>query len=316
VTVYGNHARLGSGSDYWGKMHDPFDPKFAETVQSNLERVVSRVKGDPWCLGYFVDNELSWGSFGTETGRYGLGLGALSLAASASPAKRAMLDQLKKKYAEISQLNDAWKTHLSGWQALEESWKPVAGQAGWSPAFKADLGAFVKELARTYFKTVRDRLKAADPDHLYLGCRFAWRTDEAVAAAAEFCDVVSFNIYDRRVDPGKWGFIQNLNRPVIIGEFHAGALDRGKFHTGLVAASDQQERAAIYTDYVESALKNPALVGCHWFQYVDEPLTGRAYDGENYNIGLLTVTDTPYTELVAAARAVHRRAYQVRSGSE
>ena len=26
---------------------------------------------------------------------------------------------------------------------------------------------------------------------------------------------------------------------------------------------------------------------------VDEPLTGRAYDGENYNIGFLTVTDTP-----------------------
>jgi|GEM_PF-2599507 len=51
-------------------------------------------------------------------------------------------------------------------------------------------------------------------------------------------------------------------------------------------------------------------------QYVDEPLTGRAYDGENYNIGFLTVTDTPYPELVAAARAIHRQAYQQRSGRE
>ena len=80
--------------------------------------------------------------------------------------------------------------------------------------------------------------------------------------------------------------------------------------------SDQHERAAIYTDYVKSVLKNPALVGCHWFQYVDEPLTGRAYDGENYNIGFLTVTDTPYPELVAAARAIHRQTYQQRSGRE
>ena len=32
------------------------------------------------------------------------------------------------------------------------------------------------------------------------------------------------------------------------------------------------------------------LVGCHWFQYVDEPLTGRAYDGENYNIGFVTIS--------------------------
>ena len=52
-----------------------------------------------------------------------------------------------------------------------------------------------------------------------------------------------------------------------------------------------------------------SLVGCHWFQYVHEPLTGRSYDGENYNIGFLTVTDTPYPELVAAARKIHREAY-------
>ncbi len=316
VSISGNHARVGSGSDYWGKMHDPFDPRFAAHVQSSVQWVVGRVKGDPWCLGYFVDNELSWGGFGDEGGRYGLALGSLSLPAATSPAKRAFLDQLKKKYVDISKLNAAWKTNLSGWQMLETSWQPAAGQAVWTAAFKADLAGFVKDLARMYFKTVRDQLKAADPDHLYLGCRFAWRTDEAVAAAAELCDVVSFNIYERRVDPGKWGFLRNLGRPVIIGEFHAGALDRGMFHTGLVAAADQNERAAIYTGYVESVLKNPALVGCHWFQYVDEPLTGRAYDGENYNIGFLSVTDTPYPELVAAARAIHRRAYHERSTSQ
>jgi hypothetical protein len=314
VSVSGNHARVGSGSDYWGKMHDPFDPRFAQSVRNNLRGVVAQVKGDPWCLGYFVDNELSWGGFGDEGGRYGLGLGALSLPAASSPAKRAVLAQLKAKYGEISRLNTAWKTSLSDWQALEPSWKPQTDHAGWSTEFKTDMGAFVKELARAYFKTIRDQLKAADPDHLYLGCRFAWRTEEAVAASAEFCDVVSFNIYDRRVDPTKWSFLNSLGRPAIIGEFHVGALDRGMFHPGLVSARDQQERAAIYTDYVGSVLDNPALVGCHWFQYVDEPVTGRSYDGENYNIGFLSVTDTVYPELVAAARAIHRQAYARRAG--
>ena len=186
VSIFGNHARVGSGSDYWGKMHDPFDPKFAESVRNSLRGVVRQVKGDPWCLGYFVDNELSWGGFGDEGGRYGLGLGALGLPAASSPAKRAILDQLKKKYGEISRLNAAWKTSLGDWQALEGSWKPAAGHSGWSTELKADLSGFVKELARTYFKTIRDQLKADDPDHLYLGCRFAWRTEEAVAASAEY----------------------------------------------------------------------------------------------------------------------------------
>jgi agarase len=79
--------------------------------------------------------------------------------------------------------------------------------------------------------------------------------------------------------------------------------------TCLVWSASQEERAAVYADYVTSVLRNPDLVGCHWFQYVDEPLTGRAYDGENYNIGFLAVTDTPYPELVAAARKIHRKAY-------
>ncbi len=312
ISIRGNHARVGSGSDYWGKMHDPFDPEFARSVRTSLQGIVAQVKGDPWCLGYFVDNELSWGGFGDEGGRYGLGLGALSLSAVNSPAKRAIVDQLKRKYGDIARLNVAWNLNLNDWQEFEGPWKPAAGLSAWPAAMKTDLGAFVKELARSYFRAVRAQLEAADPDHLYLGCRFAWRTEEAITAAAEFCDVVSFNIYDRRLDASKWSFLSKLDRPVIIGEFHAGALDRGMFHTGLVAARDQQERAAIYADYVSSVLDHPALVGCHWFQYVDEPLTGRSFDGENYNIGFVTVTDTSYPELVEAARGVHRQAYSVR----
>ena len=247
VTICGNHARVGSGSDYWGKMHDPFDPRFSTSVRNSLRRVVPQVKGDAWCLGYFVDNELSWGGSGDEGGRYGLGLGALSLAATSSPAKQAFLERLQKKYGDISRLNASWNATLSDWQGLEAPWKLAGGPSAWAEGLKADLAGFVKELAQTYFKTVRDQLKTADPDHLYLGCRFAWRTEEAIAAAAELCDVVSFNIYERRVDPGKWSFLERLGRPAIIGEFHAGALDRGLFHTGLVAASSQQERAAIYS---------------------------------------------------------------------
>ena len=103
---------------------------------------------------------------------------------------------------------------------------------------------------------------------------------------------------------------------MIIGEFHVGA-PRSRDVSPRPGRRHRPARgAAIYTDYVKSVLKNPALVGCHWFQYVDEPLTGRAYDGENYNIGFLTVTGTPYPELVAAARAIHHQTYQQRSGRE
>jgi agarase len=71
----------------------------------------------------------------------------------------------------------------------------------------------------------------------------------------------------------------------------------------------------MYQDYLRTVLDHPAFVGCHWFQYIDEPLTGRTYDGENYNIGFLTVTDAPYPEMVAAAKAAHGEAYARRFGA-
>jgi hypothetical protein len=158
-------------------------------------------------------------------------------------------------------------------------------------------------------------LKKYDPNHLYLGPRFAWHTRESVEACGELCDVVSFNVYRPKVVPSEWTVLDGIDKPVLIGEFHMGALDRGMFHTGLVPSEDQADRARMYQEYVRSVADHPLLVGCHYFKYADEPLTGRPGDGENYNIGLVSVTDTPYPEFLAAAKAVHAEAYQRRAGS-
>jgi agarase len=81
------------------------------------------------------------------------------------------------------------------------------------------------------------------------------------------------------------------------------------FHTGLRPTRNQAARAEAYKNYVRSVLALPQFVGCHWFQYVDQALTGR-FDGENYNIGLVTVTDTPYPELTQAAREINAKVYR------
>ncbi|NWF84959.1 MAG: beta-galactosidase [Bryobacteraceae bacterium] len=216
---------------------------------------------------------------------------------------------LRDKYGELQSLNEAWN-HNAG------AWEDLSAPAKLNDVIRADFSAFVKEHARAYFSTVRRELKALDPDHLYLGSRFAWFTQEAAEACAEFCDVISFNVYQRRIAPASWTFLEALDRPAIIGEFHFGALDRGMFQTGLQAAVSQQERAQFYQEYVASVLAHPSFVGCHWFQAFDQPLTGRTRDGENYNIGLVDITDTPYPELIQAAREIHSQVYSARSKRE
>jgi hypothetical protein len=311
IDLAGEVAELSSGDDYWRRMYDPFDPRFAEVVERSIAAGTKQTREDPWCLGYFVDNELPWGNTGSARGRYGLALGALALGPGA-PAKRAIVEQLRARYGGIGGLNRAWGAAFAGWDDLLAKPYTPAGEP--PEGMREDLGRFVTALATRYFETIRDALRRHDPNHMYLGNRFAWHTPEAVRAGARFCDVVSFNIYAARVEPERWRLFDEFDRPILVGEFHMGAVDRGMFHTGLVAARDQAERARMYRDYVRSVADNPKLVGCHFFKYVDEPLTGRPGDGENYNIGFVTVTDTPYPEMVEAAKAVHAEVYRRRAG--
>ena len=183
-----------------------------------------------------------------------------------------------------------------------------------TPQMKEDLRVFMQEFADRYFKAVRDALQKADPNHLYLGSRFAGHTLEEVQACAEYCDVISFNIY--RPTIGDMHELDGIDHPAIIGEFHMGALDRGMFHPGLVATENQAERAVMYEDYVHSVIDYPLFVGAHFFKYTDEPLVGRSGDGENYNIGVINVTDGTYPEMVKAARKVNTEMYVRRLGAK
>ena len=84
--------------------------------------------------------------------------------------------------------------------------------------------------------------------------------------------------------------------PIVVGEFHFGTPGRG-LAPGLAQVSNQKERGVAYRYYVENAAAHPAVIGTHWFQWLDQPSTGRN-DGENYNIGFVDVTDRPHTEFI------------------
>lgn len=279
---------------------DPFDPAFRIKTRERFHQEVGPVAEDPWCLGVFVDNERPWGD--------GSGL-AHSVVSSpkSTPAKIALLGILREKYRSVDHLNVVWGSSYSSWESLLESTNRPPDPA------HADMTNFCKEFAISYFKNIKEMLQEVAPRRLYLGCRFAACNPLVVAAAGMYCDVVSFNVYSRSPNFMSQAFADAGDRPVMVGEFHFGALDRGLFHGGLVPVKNQAERASAYENYVFDCLKHPQIVGCHWFQYVDEPAVGRVLDGENYQIGFVDVVDQPYPELVAASRKVGASLYQTRS---
>ena len=201
-----------------------------------------------------------------------------------------------KRHGSVAGLNAAWGTGYADGDDFLGSIVLPDGRA------KKDLYDFSGVMIDAYFRRTREAVKAFDKDLHYLGCRFAgWARDEVVTACAKHCDVVSYNIYRETI--GDWRLPKGLDAPVMVGEFHFGATDRGPFGTGVRQAKDQADRAAKMKAYVESALANPQMVGVHWHQFSDQATTGR-FDGEYLQVGWTDVCDRPYEETVNALREI------------
>lgn len=174
---------------------------------------------------------------------------------------------------------------------------------------------FVYETFDKFLALVNATLKKYDPNHLNLGMRFGGHTtNELLAIIGKHFDVFSFNCYETQPSIDFMKRIDEMTGlPIIIGEYHFGVPDRG-MAAGLVQVKDYRERGNAYRYYNEQGYHHPSLIGAHWFQWIDQSNTGRM-DGENYNIGLIDITDRPYPDMVNAMQETHKRLYQIHDGT-
>jgi len=277
---------------------DVFHPDFKANFESGIKGGVEKYARDPWCIGYFIHNEMGWP---------GSALGFMQSVLAAAPeahTKREFLKYLQQKTPAIADFNRKTERSFADWDALLAS-RDSFDLAG----VKQDAEAFYERYCDRYFQTCAEALHKFAPGKLYLGARMHVSNPISVRSSARFCDVLSFNLYRSDISGFRPG---GEDKPVIASEFHFGALDRGMFGTGLQPASDEQDRADKYRFYVNGALKNPYVVGAHWFAYSTQAVTGRG-DGENYEDGLFDITNNPYPELRAALRDVGYKMYETRS---
>jgi hypothetical protein len=127
-------------------------------------------------------------------------------------------------------------------------------------------------------------------------------------------DVFSMNCYKQRLIAQEMEQISEiLNMPIMVGEWHFGALDVGLPGSGIGHVPDQVSRGKAFRIYLEDAAAKSWCVGVHYFTLYDQSALGR-FDGENYNIGFVDTCSRPYPALASAARDSHERMYQVASG--
>lgn len=283
-------------------MPDVFDPAFARDA-AVLARELAPTRDDPAFIGYFLMNEPTWG-FARETPAAGM-----LFTSRTTASRRALADFLRKRHGDSRALAAAWGMPVTLDAVAEGEWRLPLTKAA-----EQDLASFSAVMVERFFKTLTDACRAVDPHHLNLGIRYHTVPPPWALDGMRTFDVFSMNCYESRVRAAEMQKIAELlHQPVLVGEWHFGALDAGLPASGIGHVRDQSARGRAYRVYLEDAAAKPWCVGAHWFTLYDESAIGR-FDGENWNIGFLDVCNRPYEPLADAARASHERLYAIARG--
>jgi len=284
---------------------DVLAPEYQEKAHHFAKQLIE-MKNDPWLIGYFMRNEPEFNFVENIV----IADEVLSYPKETF-CRTGLIEFLREHYAGIDALNIEWNSTFTGFDDFNEA---ILNCSTTYPNALKVLREFSAKLIREYIRIPSMACRMVDPIHLNLGMRWSKAYNADMMAGWEYYDVFSINCYD--FNPTKdMDFVKNagVDLPILIGEFHCGALDRGLPATGLKGVENQTERGIAWRYFVEQCAAHPYGVAAHWFQYNDQSCLGR-FDGENYQIGMIDVCMQPHRELMDAALATSERLYSVKNG--
>ena len=271
------------------------------TVETAIQRQVSALRDNKNLIGYYIDNELDWNDSGAGPAFY------FDYLSPEDPNRLMVVSVIRKLWPDIASFNAAWNMQLASFDDLLKLDRLPHEPPG---AYGQLFSAWLEQLAGDYFRITTQIIREHDPNHLILGVRFRGYAPPEVARASKgFTDAQSINYYvgDALLDREMFDMMyKESGQPVIVTEYGFHSLDgrSGNRNTfGFIAqVMDQQARADGYRIMTANLARLPYVVGADWFQWSDEPPSGRTFDGEDVNFGVVDIDDRPYDLLVRAIK--------------
>jgi hypothetical protein len=286
---------------------DIFDANVRTQLEAKIQAGVSGASNPDFLIGWSLGNEHEEIILTSEIPAI-LGMGP------AVPAKRALVDHaLATVYGgSLTAMGTAWQ--VTGSPLTRDTF--YAATTAQPPA--EDVETLRQFFADRYYAFIYATFKKLAPNHLYMGFWIMpgwWESEDDWRIMARHVDVIGLDRYAFNYDNAQ---VQRLlgeaDKPYILGEFsfpaHYSATRGVGATTG--AAMDETHAGALYEKWTQAAAKDPYCIGQMWFQYRDQPITGRDNRastaltlGEHFPFGVVDITDRPKWPLVTAMRRAH-----------
>lgn len=235
-----------------------FDPDWLDYIYKLALKAAEWFKDEPNFIGYYTDNELP-------------------ICETNSTYKKAIslenfLEQ-EEDYSRCAIYAKAW---------AEQWMMDNYGTTTYSSSMETP---FVKAVMEYYFRTTAEAIRAADPNHLVMGCRLfdnSKQTQGVVEACARYHDVITFNFYGYW-DVSTFTKLSSIKswaggKPALVTEFYVknanqtapdGTAYKNNEGAGWWVKS-QEDRGKFYQNNVIRFIQDGTLGGWKWFKWTDD----------------------------------------------
>jgi uncharacterized protein (TIGR03437 family) len=286
---------------------DVFDPNVQTLFRASLQKQMGDRVNDPLILGWSYGNEYDEIITPDE-------VQTILNKGSTVPAKRALVDQ-----ALSTIYNNSVAAMAAAWHVAPATTAGLYSASPTPPA--ADIETLRQFYADRYYDFLYKTVKSIDPNHLYFGFWIVpgwWVNATDWQLIAPHVDVIGYDRYSPVFEDSLLeGLAKSTAKPIFLGEFSfppSYNLLRGYEIYAAASATDDADAGAQYQSNLESAARNPWCIGVAWFEYRDEPVSGRGFlgetdldlvEGEDYAFGMVDVADRPKYDLVNRVRTAN-----------
>ena len=286
---------------------DIFDPNVQALLQASLQQQIGADVNNASILGWSFGNEYDEIVTPAEIASI-LGL------AGTVPSKQALVNQA---LSAIYDSNVA--TMAAAWGVTAASAADLYNASPTPPA--ADIETLREYYADQYYGFLYQTIKTIDPNHLFFGFWIVpdwWVNATDWQLEAAHVDVIGYDYYSPVFEDSLLqSLAKSTAKPIFLGEFSFPPtynLLRGYEAYPLASATDDANAGAQYQTSLQAAARNPWCVGVAWFEYRDEPVSGRGFlgetdldlvEGEDYAFGMVDVADRPKYDLVNQVRTTN-----------
>jgi agarase len=248
------------------RLPDVFEPEWGRVATTHARQMCASLVECPELIGWVTDDRLQWAS-PSPAGRPSLLQICLSLEPAFAAYHAAWEFVLALHGGRLDALARAWGASLPNKEVVRELTRADEGLG--SRGYFRDEARWAREFARRYFNVTAAAIRAADPNHLVLGCRFDGLAGSAVLAECGYPAVdVALPNWSELPSPGV-----SPSHPVLASdvswvheEFSRAPSGSRTRRLTTVERMLRRARAAI-----DRMAKHPAVVGYAWSQWQDEP---------------------------------------------